>query len=159
MNHLELFISQKEWLKIFLIGMIGSGPISFLIYYLIDIPLLDGLIFGVLLGGLIAFFSVVFITVLNHHILPTISKRYWMIWAIFFSFLSGFIGASFAYIASLSFGITLLGKIDSEPIIFAVVVRVLTYFVGPLFYSMVQTIPNTTKTFSYKADSPLWRSS
>ena len=143
LNHLELSISQKDWLKIFLIGMIGSGSISLLIYYLINMPLLDGLLFGVLLGGFIAFFSVVFITVLNHHILPTISKRYWLIWAIFFSFLSGFIGASFAYIISLVSQITLLEKIDSEPMVFAFIVGILTYFVGALFYSMVQMTNHT----------------
>jgi len=137
-KHIDLYIRKKDWVTIILIGVLVSSFLSVFIYYLIDLNIIDGLMFGSFLGTSITILAMVFITVLNNHILPDIAKRYWLLLAIAFSFLSGFCGASLSLVFSIILQIQMIEKIENSPVLFSVLMGVLTYFVGALMYAMVK---------------------
>lgn len=138
MNHIELHIRSRDWIIIIFIGVLVSSILSMIIYYLFDLSLFDGFVFGVLLGGLITVFAMFFISVLNNHILPDVAKKYWLISAILFSFLSGFCGSSVALLISNILDIAMIDKVTRSSLFFSGVMGVLTYLVGALTYAMVK---------------------
>lgn len=136
MQNIELQIRLKDWFFIFLIALLFSIILSVYSYYLIDEELKNAIIFGSLLGIDIFIFSMCFITYLNNYILPKLSKKYWLVLAIVFSFLSGFLGTLVTYYLCKIFNIYLLEKFENNYMIFAFFIGFLTYFVAALFISI-----------------------
>jgi LytS/YehU family sensor histidine kinase len=101
-------------------------------------PLLDGAFFGALLGFSITLFSLLFITFMNQTILPKIAKIFWLPLAVFFSFLSGFLGTLLSsYLADI-LSIQLIELFHIQLIEIAIAIGVLTYIVGVLLYRFVK---------------------
>ena len=138
MYNIALRIKAVDWLYILLIGVVFATLLSSLGYVLLEREWLQGAYFGAMLGFSITFFSLFFITYMNQSILPKISKVFWLPLAIFFSFLSGFLGTL------LSTALAELWQIDLIPLFYthnvqiAVAVGALTYVVGALLYRFVK---------------------
>lgn len=138
MKHIELYVRKRDWIIIVSIGLFFSSFLSMFIYFLLDLKLLHGLIFGLILGGLITFLAMLFISLLNNHILPDIAKKYWLFLAVIFSFLSGFCGTIITLFLALFLKLDMIEKLVLNPVMFAILIGVLTYFVGALMYSLVK---------------------
>lgn len=138
MKNLELQIRVKDWFFIFIIAIFFSIILSIYSYFLIDENIENALYFGLLLGIDIFIFSMIFINYLNNYILPNISRRYWILLAIIFSFLSGFLGTILTYFLSFVFDIYLIEKFRNSYILFAIFIGFLTYFVAALLYQFVK---------------------
>ncbi len=138
MRDIELYIRKRDWIIIILIGLFLSLFFSIFIYYLVGLSLVDGSIFGFILGISITLLAMTFISILNTHILPDIAKKYWLFLAILFSFLSGFCGTTITFVISTLLNIELIDKIEEHPIWFSILLGILTYFVGAFSYAMVK---------------------
>ena len=75
---------------------------------------------------------------MNQKILPNISKTFWLPFAIFFSFLSGFIGTLLSTSLAGKLEIELISLFHTHPIKIAMAIGVLTYIVGTLLYRFVK---------------------
>jgi sensor histidine kinase YesM len=138
MYNIELRIKLLDWLYILLIGIIFATLLSALGYRLLEMPWLHGALFGAILGFSITLFSLLFITLMNQTILPKIAKVFWLPLAIFFSFLSGFLGTLFStYLANI-FDIKLIALFHTQVIEIAAAIGFLTYIVGALLYRFVK---------------------
>jgi len=138
MYNIELRIKLLDWLYILLIGIVFATLLSSLGYRLLGISLTDGSYFGAILGFSITLFSLLFITFMNQTILPKISKVFWLPLAIFFSFLSGFLGTLFSTKIANILGIQLIELFHTQLLEIAIAVGVLTYVVGALLYRFVK---------------------
>ncbi|HEY9129626.1 MAG TPA: sensor histidine kinase, partial [Sulfurovum sp.] len=137
MYNIELRIKAVDWLYILLIGIVFATLLSSLGYVLLGLEWLQGAYFGAILGFSITFFSLLFITYMNQIILPRISKVFWLPLAIFFSFLSGFLGTLLSTVSASFLHIDLIPLFQTHNIQIAVAVGVLTYIVGALLYRFV----------------------
>jgi sensor histidine kinase YesM len=138
MYNIELRIKALDWLYILLIGIVFATLLSSLGYRLLGLTSLQGAYFGAILGFSITLFSLVFITFMNHTILPAISKVFWLPLAIFFSFLSGFLGTLFTTSIANLLQIELIELFHTELFEIATAVGFLTYIVGALLYRFVK---------------------
>ena len=138
MYNIELRIKAVDWLYILLIGIVFATLLSSLGYVLLGLEWLQGAYFGAILGFSITFFSLLFITYMNQIILPRISKVFWLPLAIFFSFLSGFLGTLLSTVSASFLHIDLIPLFQTHNIQIAVAVGVLTYIVGALLYRFVK---------------------
>lgn len=75
---------------------------------------------------------------MNQTILPKISKIFWLPLAIFFSFLSGFLGTLLSINIAELWDITLIPLFHTHHVQIAVAIGVLTYIVGALLYRFVK---------------------
>jgi len=139
MGNIELRITLRDWLSVLLIGVSFSGFLSLLGYYLLGLEILHGAIFGIILGFFITAYSLLFISAMNHYLLPKITKLWWNSIAAFFSFLSGFLGTLSAYYALKLTGILMVSLFSTHPIQSASMIGILTYLIGALIYRFVKT--------------------
>jgi sensor histidine kinase YesM len=138
MYNIALRIKKLDWLYILAIGVIFAMLLSSLGYVLLERDWYQGALFGALLGFAITLFSLIFITYMNHVILPKISEIFWLPLAIFFSFLSGFLGTLFTTTVSELLHIDLIPLFHTHPVQIAVAIGFLTYIVGALLYRFVK---------------------
>ncbi len=138
MYNIELRIKALDWLYILLIGVVFATLLSSLGYVLLGLEWIQGAYFGAMLGFSITFFSLLFITFMNQIILPKVSKIFWLPLAIFFSFLSGFLGTLLSTEIAELWDINLIPLFRTHHIQIAVAVGVLTYIVGALLYRFVK---------------------
>ncbi len=138
MYDIELRIKLQDWVYILIIGILLGGLLSTLGYILLEQPWLQGLLYGVQLGFLITLFSLTFITFMNLRILPHLSKRFWVPMAMFFSWLSGFLGTVLSVYLAKYLHIVLIPMFDSRAIQVSIAVGLLTYIVGALLYRFVK---------------------
>lgn len=138
MYNIALHIKTKDWLYILLIGVVFGMLLSALGYGLFQFSLVDGAIFGIILGFSITLFSLVFISNMNKKILPNIREVYWLPLSIVFSFLSGFLGTYVGVFFAQNINIKLIPVFESELIFISLAVGVLTYIVGALLYRFVK---------------------
>ena len=138
MYNIELRIKAVDWLYILLIGVVFATLLSSLGYVLLGREWLQGAYFGAMLGFSITLFSLFFITFMNQTILPKISKVFWLPLAIFFSFLSGFLGTLLSTVAAELWYIDLIPLFHTHSVQIAVAVGILTYVVGALLYRFVK---------------------
>ena len=138
MYNIALRIKTFDWLYILAIGVVFAMLLSSLGYVLLERNWYQGALFGALLGFSITLFSLVFISYMNHAILPKISELFWLPLAIFFSFLSGFLGTLFTTNASELLHIDLIPLFHTHPVQIAVTIGFLTYIVGALLYRFVK---------------------
>jgi len=138
MYNIELRIKALDWLYILLIGVVFAMLLSSLEYVLLGLEWSEGAYFGAILGFSITLFSLFFITFMNQTILPRISKIFWLPLAVFFSFLSGFLGTLLSTAAAEMLHIDLIPLFHTHHVQIAVAVGVLTYIVGALLYRFVK---------------------
>jgi two-component system LytT family sensor kinase len=138
MYNIELRIKPMDWLYILLIGVVFATLLSSLGYTLLNMSWAQGAYFGALLGFSITLFSLMFITFMNQVILPKIAKVLWLPLAVFFSFLSGFLGTILSTAIANLTDIELITLFHTELIKIASAVGFLTYIVGALLYRFVK---------------------
>ena len=138
MYNIELRIKALDWLYILLIGVVFATLLSSLGYVLLGLEWIQGAYFGAMLGFSITFFSLLFITFMNQIILPKVSKIFWLPLAIFFSFLSGFLGTLLSTDIAELWDINLIPLFHTHHVQIAIAVGVLTYIVGALLYRFVK---------------------
>lgn len=138
MYDIALRIDRKDWLYILLIGVIFGMLLSSLGYTLLERSWAQGMMFGLLLGLSITLFSLGFISYMNRSILPRVEKRFWLLIAILFSFLSGFLGTLLSSYVAEHAGIDLIPMFHTDIVKISVVIGVLTYVVGALLYRFVK---------------------
>ncbi len=138
MYNIALRIKALDWLYILLIGVVFAMLLSALEYVLLGLEWIQGAYFGAMLGFSITLFSLFFITFMNQVILPKISKIFWLPLAIFFSFLSGFLGTLLSTRIAELWDITLIPLFHTHYVQLAVAIGVLTYIVGALLYRFVK---------------------
>jgi sensor histidine kinase YesM len=137
-NDIALHIKTKDWLYILLIGVVFGSLLSTLGYKLFGLSLIDGAVFGFILGFSITIFSLLFISNMNKRILPNLPKSYWLPLSILFSFLSGFLGTYSGVLVAESISVVLIEAFRDELFIISSSIGVLTYVVGALLYRFVK---------------------
>lgn len=155
MYDIELRIKPRDWAYILLIGVLFGSVLAAMGYWLFDEPWTDGALFGMLTGFFITLFSLAFITFMNQKILPNVRKRYWLLLAIFFSFLSGFSGALLSIELAWRAGITVIGLFHEKALEIATGIGVLTYIVGALLYRFVRMRNEKEEVDRHYTDSRL----
>ncbi len=138
MYNISLHVKSSDWVYILIIGVIFGMSMSSLGYILLELPWLDGTIFGIILGFSIALFSLMFISYTNKKILPKLKELYWLPISILFSFLSGFLGTLFGVYISKTISIKLIPAFHNEIIKISILIGILTYIVGALLYRFVK---------------------
>ena len=139
MGNIELQITKYDWLSVFIIGLAFSTLLSIFGYYLLGLSPIDGALFGLVLGFCITTLSLVFITFMNHYLLPNIGKQWWNTIAAIFSFLSGFLGTLGTYSTVQYSNITTISLFAIHPLQSASIIGLLTYLMGALIYRFVKT--------------------
>jgi len=130
-------IRHKDWFSIGFISVVFSLILSLLCYFLVDVSLLQGSAFGVILGLSLFVFAFLLTTILNAYILPHLNKHTWLAIAGLSSFLAGFLGTLLAFWISLSLHVTLLSKFEAHIISFSFFIGILSYVVAFLLYQFV----------------------
>jgi len=138
MYDIELDIRTKDWLYILIIGVVLGMFLSSLGYTLLKHSWTTGMLYGCLLGFLITLFSLSFVSFMNQRILPHLKKVYWLPIAMFFSFLSGFIGTRLSIFLSHMMHIELIPMFQSHSMEVSIAIGILTYIVGALLYRFVR---------------------
>lgn len=155
MYDIELRIKIRDWAYILLIGILFGSVLSAMGYWLFGKPWADGALFGMLTGFSITLLSLGFITFMNQRILPNVRKRYWLMLAIFFSFLSGFFGALFSIELAWNLGIEVIELFRQKEIEIATGIGILTYIVGALLYRFVRMRNEKEEVDRHYTDSRL----
>lgn len=138
MYNIALEIKPRDWLYILVIGVFFGMFLSSMGYILLEKSLLDGAIFGVLLGFNITLFSLLFISFINKSILPKLKEVYWLPLSILFSFLSGFLGTYTGVFLAKILTIEIIKAFESEIMLISTLIGLLTYIVGALLYRFVK---------------------
>jgi sensor histidine kinase YesM len=138
MYNIALDIKSKDWMHILLIGIVFGALLSTLGYGLFSLSLLDGAIFGLLLGFSITLFSLIFISTMNKKILPNIDEIYWVPLSVLFSFLSGFLGTYLGVFLAQKTSIQTIDVFVENIVYISIALGVLTYIVGALLYRFVK---------------------
>ena len=155
MYDIELRIKARDWAYILLIGVLFGSVLSVMLYWLFRKPLVDGALFGMLTGFAITLLSLIFITFMNQKILPNVRKRYWLVLAIFFSFLSGFFGVLFSIELASLLHIDIIELFREKEMAVATGIGVLTYIVGALLYRFVRMRNEKEEVDRHYTDSRL----
>jgi len=155
MYDIELRIKVRDWAYILLIGVLFGSVLSSMGYWLFENPWIDGALFGMLTGFTITLFSLAFISFMNQRILPNVRKRYWLLLAIFFSFLAGFFGTLISIEAASLTGIGVIGLFREKEIEIATGIGILTYIVGALLYRFVRMRNEKEEVDRHYTDSRL----
>ena len=138
MYNIALHIKKKDWLYILLIGIVFGTLLSSLGYGLFSLSLVDGAIFGFILGFTITLFSLMFISNMNKRILPNLREIYWLPLSILFSFLSGFLGTIVGILFADFLEIQIIPAFMGQLFPIAIAIGILTYIVGALLYRFVK---------------------
>jgi len=138
MSKLELRITVHDWFGVLLIGILFSGFLSILAYYILNLSLLHGALFGVTLGFFIALYSLIFISGMNHYLLPRTHEGWWNFIAALFSFLAGFLGTLCTYTLLQLTPIVTIDLFHLHPFQSGSIIGVLTYLMGALMYRFVK---------------------
>jgi len=138
MYNISLHIKTRDWLYILIIGVVFGTLLATLGYALFELSLVDGAIFGFILGFTITFFALVFISNMNKKILPIIKEVYWLPLSIIFSFLSGFLGTIIGILLSQALEIQVIPAFMNQMFPIASTIGILTYIVGALLYRFVK---------------------
>lgn len=138
MNKLELRITVRDWLSVLLIGVLFSGFLSILGYYILNLSMIHGLLFGITLGFFITLYSLIFISAMNQYLLPRVGKGWWNAIAALFSFLSGFLGTLCTYAVVETTSLSVIDLFRLHPLQSASIIGILTYLMGALMYRFVK---------------------
>lgn len=134
----ELDVSLKDWISIVIIGVL-FGFFQSLIFYFLNQNLqnLSTIIFSISTAFFITSFAVVLISFSNRFILPKIDKKFWYVFSLFFSFLSGFFGFSLAYFIFYNSNVEVIVLINNFWLNIAIVVGFLTLLIALILHQFV----------------------
>lgn len=138
MYNIALHIKTRDWLYILIIGIVFGTLLSTLGYGLFLLSLLDGAIFGFILGFTITLFSLIFISNMNKRVLPNLKEIYWLPLSMLFSFLSGFLGTVSGILIANAIEIQVIPAFMEHIFPIASAIGILTYVVGALLYRFVK---------------------
>jgi len=138
MYNIALHIKRRDWLYILIIGIVFGTLLSTLGYGLFGLSLLDGAIFGCILGFSITLFSLIFISNMNKRVLPNLKEIYWLPLSMLFSFLSGFLGTVVGIMIANAIEIQVIPAFVAHIFPIASAIGILTYVVGALLYRFVK---------------------
>ena len=138
MYNIALHIKTRDWLYILIIGIVFGTLLSLLGYGLFGLSLLDGAIFGCILGFSITLFSLIFISNMNKRVLPNIAEVFWLPLSMLFSFLSGFLGTVVGILVANAMEIQVIPAFVVHILPISSAIGVLTYVVGALLYRFVK---------------------
>ena len=134
----ELKISSKDWINILIIGILFGFFQSLIFYFLNEnLQTISTIIFSISTAFFIAIFAMILINSSNRFILPKIDKKYWSIFSLFFSFLSGFLGFLLAFFIYLNTDFEVIALISSFWLSIAVVVGFLTLLIALILHQFV----------------------
>ncbi|MDD3008156.1 MAG: histidine kinase [Arcobacter sp.] len=138
MQKVELKIAPKDWLYIIIIGAFFGFFISLCFYFVsYDLQNISTIIFSTSTAILISLFAFFLITISNKFILPKVNKKFWYLISFVFSFLSGFLGFTFAFLL-FSFGdFKILHIISSFWIYISITIGFLTFLVGLILHQFI----------------------
>ncbi|RXJ84635.1 sensor histidine kinase [Arcobacter cloacae] len=138
MQKVELKIAPKDWLYIIIIGAFFGFFISLCFYFVsYDLQNISTIIFSTSTAILISLFAFFLITISNKFILPKVEKRFWYLISFVFSFLSGFLGFTFAFLL-FSFGdFKILHIISAFWIYISITIGFLTFLVGLILHQFI----------------------
>ncbi|NCB13625.1 MAG: histidine kinase, partial [Erysipelotrichia bacterium] len=138
MQKVELKIAPKDWLYIIIIGAFFGFFISLCFYFVsYDLQNISTIIFSTSTAILISLFAFFLITISNKFILPKVEKRFWYLISFVFSFLSGFLGFTFAFLV-FSFGdFKILHIISAFWIYISITIGFLTFLVGLILHQFI----------------------
>lgn len=134
MQHFLLNLSVKEWLNIGFIALFFCVTLSFVCYFLLDIPWHQGILFGLILGSFMFACAYTFTTFLNQTILPRLRQNYWLLCSGIFSFLAGFMATLLTFALSHFLHVTMVFKFETHLWLFAGIIGILSYAVAFLLY-------------------------
>jgi sensor histidine kinase YesM len=137
MADIALKIKHEDWRYIGVVGVILGSILSLLTYLILNLPVVDGLLFGIQTGLLITLFVFLFIPWMNDQLLPKVKSIYWVPISLLFSFLSGFLGMFTAIRLAMFEQLQLPDFLVHYLLETAVLVGVLTYVIGILLYRFV----------------------
>ena len=120
-----------------LIAVVLSGLLSALAFLLLGHSIIAGLIYGTMLGLMITFLALNFVSFMNYQLLPRLSKAYWFPIAFVFSFASGFIATLLSIYLYKLLGMTPLSIFETHPLIISFAVGTSSYIVAALLYRFV----------------------
>lgn len=138
MYNIALHVKTRDWIYILIIGVFLGMFMSSLGYMILEYPLFDGAVFGIILGFSITLFSLVFISYINKNILPKLKEVYWLPISISFSFLSGFLGTLIGFLIADFFALKTIPAFNDKLIMISALIGILTYIVGALLYRFVK---------------------
>jgi len=95
------------------------------------------IVFGTVSGLIITFFSSIFISVSNSHILPHVNKKFWYIISFGFSFLSGALGFLFSYSVFYIIGTQITNIIEPYSLYLTISVGSLTFLIGLVLHQFI----------------------
>lgn len=138
MQTVELKISQKDWLYIIIIGAFFGFFISLCFYFIsYDLQNISTIIFSTSTAILISLFAFFLITISNKYILPKVDKKFWYLISFIFSFLSGFLGFSFSFLAFSFSDFKIINIIFSFWIYISITIGFLTFLVGLILHQFI----------------------
>lgn len=138
MYNIALHIKTRDWLYILIIGIVFGTLLSTLGYGLFGLSLVDGAIFGFILGFCITLFSLIFISNMNKRVLPSVAQIYWLPLSMLFSFLSGFLGTVVGILIANAIEIQVIPAFVAQILPISSAIGILTYVVGALLYRFVK---------------------
>jgi len=137
MQELTLNIPSKEWFRVVSVALFFATTLSCLNYFLASVTLLDGFLFGLLLGSSLSLCAFLLTTTLNHYVLPTVSSSYWLTYAGISSFFSGFIATLLTCLLATFFNVLMIAKFEEHIFLFALFIGILSFAVAYLLYQFV----------------------
>jgi sensor histidine kinase YesM len=138
MNAVELKISKRDWIYISTIGTLFGFFISLFFYFLNDrFENQLTIVFGTVTAFIITLFAVIFISLSNNYILPTVKKKFWYFISFIFSFLSGAIGFLFSYTLFYIFEISIINTIKPYSLYLTISIGSLTFLIGLILHQFI----------------------
>ena len=138
MQTVELKISQKDWLYIIIIGAFFGFFISLCFYFIsYDLQNISTIVFSTSTAILISLFAFFLITISNKYILPKVDKKFWYLISFIFSFLSGFLGFSFSFLAFSFSDFEILKFIAPFWFYISITIGFLTFLVGLILHQFI----------------------
>lgn len=138
MSAVELKISKHDWIYINIIGTLFGFLISLFFYFMHEkFENIFTIVFGTVTAFIITLFAVLFISLSNHYILPSVEKRFWYLISFIFSFSSGAIGFLFSYTLFYTFELSIINIIKPYSLYLTLSIGSLTFLIGLILHQFI----------------------
>lgn len=138
MKKIDLDIRPYDWLGVLGIGLFFAGILTSFIYLFLDLSVLQGGMFGVLLGSCIALFSWGLFSFTNFMIFPRLSEKSWGFLSAIVAFIAGALGSSIAIAIAQTLQLALPEKLEEYLGTTILTLGLITYALGALLYLVVR---------------------
>ncbi|QKF73127.1 two-component system sensor histidine kinase, LytS/YehU family [Aliarcobacter faecis] len=134
----ELKISYKDWINVLIIAILFGFFQSLILYFLNkNLQTFSTTIFSISTAFFITVFAIILISFSNRYILPKIDKRFWTIFSLFFSFLSGFLGFILVFFIFLDSNFEIIILVTPFWLNLAVIIGFLTLLIALILHQFV----------------------